>query len=206
MYAAQLMDHDPAGMTSEPAPDAMRSLMHRVAETRDRAAFQSLFVHFGPRLKSFMMRKGAAPELAEELMQETLLTVWTKATLYNPEKASVATWVFTIARNLRIDRLRREPVQHFDDVDDLEISENEAGHAAGAIAQDEHVNARQEEVLIARALETLPEDQAEIIRLSFMDDLSQSEVAERLGLPLGTVKSRTRLAYGKLRQALEGRL
>ncbi len=202
MYAAYRMDHSASDAGETPRPDGMSTLIVRVAEARDRDAFQQLFLHYGPRVRSLMLRKGANADLAEDLMQETMLSVWTKAALYQPSRGSVATWIFTIARNLRIDRLRREAVRHFDDVNDLEISETDAPDT-NVSAQDDLVIASQERDLVAGALADLPAEQAEIIRLSFADDLSQSEIAERLGLPLGTVKSRMRLAYRKLRAALE---
>jgi len=184
----------------------MTSLLVRIAEHRDRDAYQDLFVHFAPRIKGFLMRKGADSELAEELMQDTMLSVWTKASMYRPGRGSASTWIFTIARNLRIDRLRRESVQHFDDVDDLEISEDDTASDVSVVAQDDAVIASQERQLVARAMKDLPSEQAQVIRMSFVDDLSQSDIAERLSLPLGTVKSRMRLAYIKLRQALESEL
>ncbi len=184
----------------------MTSLLVRIAEHRDRDAYQDLFVHFAPRIKGFLMRKGADSELAEELMQDTMLSVWTKASMYHPGRGSASTWIFTIARNLRIDRLRRESVRHFDDVDDLEISEDDTASDVTVVAQDDAVIASQERQLVARAMQDLPSEQAQVIRMSFVDDLSQSDIAERLSLPLGTVKSRMRLAYIKLRQALESEL
>ncbi len=206
MYTAIDM-HEPTSETGPAAQrDAMTDLLVHIGEARDRDAYKALFVHFAPRVKALLMRKGAEPALAEELMQDTMLSVWAKASLYHPGRGSAATWIFTIARNLRIDRLRRESVRHFDDIDDMEIAEDEAGTGNTIVAQDDAVTARQEQVIVTRALAELPSEQADIIRLSFVDDLSQSEIAGRLGLPLGTVKSRMRLAYDKLRHALEGEL
>jgi RNA polymerase sigma-70 factor (ECF subfamily) len=139
MHVALVMQETPSGIGEPAPPDAMSGLMRRIAEARDRDAFRDLFVHYAPRLKSFMLRKGADAELAEELMQETLLAVWSKARLYHPARGSVTTWVFTIARNLRIDRLRRQTVHRFDDIDEFEISEGEGLEAGTVIAQDEAV-------------------------------------------------------------------
>jgi RNA polymerase sigma-70 factor (ECF subfamily) len=86
----------------------LADLLRRVAERGDVEAFRSLFQAYAPRVKSFMMRQGADAGTAEELAQETLLAVWRKARLYSGEKGSASTWIYTIARNLRIDRLRRE--------------------------------------------------------------------------------------------------
>lgn len=173
-----------------------RTLITRVAQNRDRQAFGQLFDHFAPRLKSFMMRKNTSAELAEDLVQEAMIAVWTKAALYEPSKGSVTTWVFTIARNLRIDRIRRDvhmPTTELGDYD--EPSEAPEG--------EELLGRKQEDGLVARALQAIPEEQRQILVLSFVEELPQSEIASKLSIPLGTVKSRMRLAYGHLRRILE---
>lgn len=174
----------------------MAALIDDVANRRSKQAFAALFEHFAPRLKSFMMRKGADPHLAEDLVQDTLLAVWNKASQYSPARGSVSAWVFTIARNLRIDRLRRQGSYQFVDIDDYdEVSDD--------IASDDLLIVDQERTLVRQALNGLPEDQMEIIRMSYIEDLPQSEIAKRLKIPLGTVKSRMRLAYSRLRPKLE---
>ena len=175
-----------------------RCLMKRVSQSHDRLAFSQLFDHFGPRLKSFMMRKNASAELAEDLVQEAMIAVWTKAGLYEPSKGSVTTWVYTIARNLRIDRVRRDvhmPMTELGDYD--EPSEAPEG--------EELLGRKQEDGLVAKALQEIPEEQRQVLLLSFVEDLPQSEIAVKLAIPLGTVKSRMRLAYGHLRRVLETR-
>lgn len=155
-----------------------------------------LFETYAPRVKSYMMRQGADPNTAEELAQETLLTVWRKAALYSDDKGSATTWIFTIARNLRIDRLRREvawqPLP--DDIEQESTSDP---------APDEVVSENERRDKVQAVLAELPADQAEVVTLSYVEGLSHSEIAERLGVPLGTVKSRMRLAYHKIRDALE---
>jgi RNA polymerase sigma-70 factor, ECF subfamily len=176
-----------------------RALIGRVAQSHDRSAFAELFDHFAPRLKSFMMRKNASAELAEDLVQEAMIAVWTKARLYEPSKGSVTTWVFTIARNLRIDRIRRDvhmPTVELGDYD--EPSE--------AVEGEELLGRKQEDGLVAEALKTIPEEQRQVLVLSFIEDMPQSEIALKLSIPLGTVKSRMRLAYGHLRRYLETHL
>ena len=176
-----------------------RSLITRVAQNRDRQAFAQLFDHFAPRLKSFIMRKNTSAELAEDLVQEAMISVWTKAALYEASKGSVTTWVFTIARNLRIDRIRRDvhmPTTELGDYD--EPSEAPEG--------EELLGRKQEDGLVARALQGIPEEQRQILVLSFVEEMPQSEIAEKLSIPLGTVKSRMRLAYGHLRRILEAGL
>jgi RNA polymerase sigma-70 factor, ECF subfamily len=167
------------------------ALLARVAATKDRTAFAGLFDHFAPRVKSFMMRKGASAEQAEDL-----IAVWSKAALYVNERGSVSTWIFTIARNLRIDRLRRERSHQYTDIDDYDAPSNDA-------AQDDALGRLQEDSAIAKALALIPPEQRELLILSYVEDLPQSEIATRLRIPLGTVKSRMRLAYRRMKKMLE---
>tara|TARA_R110000751_G_scaffold146094_1_gene249626 strand:+ start:11764 stop:12357 length:594 start_codon:yes stop_codon:yes gene_type:complete len=181
---------------SVPETDALVLLMSDIAGNRDRDAFKALFMHFGPRIKALMLKSGARPEQAEDIVQIVMMTVWRKVHLYAPERGSVSAWIFTIARNARIDRLRRGSSQAYTDIDDLEIvSEDPDG--------EDNLFASQRTRKVAKALSELPEDQRQIIELAFMEDISQSEIATRLALPLGTVKSRMRLAYAKLKNKLE---
>jgi RNA polymerase sigma-70 factor, ECF subfamily len=174
----------------------MADLLRRVADRSDVEAFRLLYVSFGPRVKSYMMRQGADAETAEELSQETLLTVWRKAPLYAAEKGSASTWIYTIARNLRIDRLRREtPWQ--------ELPEGHDETASDDPTPDEAVSEMERQKRVRSALSSLPSDQHEVVSLSYLDGLSHSEIADKLHLPLGTVKSRMRLAYQKIRDVVE---
>ncbi len=174
----------------------MAGLLGRVAEARDKQAFSELFTHYGPRLKSFMLRKGSPTEEAEDLVQETMIAVWRKAHLYASDKGSVTTWVYTVARNLRIDRYRRNGAVHLTGLDDYD-------EAADDTPSDDVVNRSQEDSLVRAALAELPGEQSEILRLSYIQDMPQSEIAEKLNIPLGTVKSRMRLAYRRMRRGLE---
>ncbi len=176
---------------------SMSDLLSRIANDRSDEAFRSLFKEYAPRVRHYMLRQGAEPDLADELAHETLVTVWRKAALYSAEKGSPATWIFTIARNLRIDRIRRQrPWQELTDE-----------HAASIPSSDEPadsmVEQQQRQVRVQAALRDLPPEQVEVVTLAFIEGLPHSEIAERLSLPLGTVKSRIRLAYSKLRGALE---
>jgi RNA polymerase sigma-70 factor, ECF subfamily len=161
-----------------------------IARTRDRMRFSELFLFFAPRLKAFFLRLGVASGAAEDLAQEVMFTVWRKADYFDPERASAATWIFTIARNLRIDLKRREqkPALTEDDLDYLE--EPDPGEQTLALEREQRVRA---------ALEKLPGEQAEVIRLSFFEDRPHAEIAKSLDIPLGTVKSRIRLAMTRLR-------
>jgi RNA polymerase sigma-70 factor (ECF subfamily) len=179
------------------APDAGRlnALVVAVAASRDRAAFQSLFDHFAPRVKGYLMRLGAGSAVAEDLAQEAMLAVWRKAALFDPAKASAATWIFTIARNLRIDAIRRERRPELDPNDPA--LQPQAGEDA-----DESLDRAKAEDRLRVALAGLPREQSEIIELSFLAEKPHSLIASELGLPLGTVKSRIRLAMARLRLAL----
>jgi RNA polymerase sigma-70 factor (ECF subfamily) len=175
---------------------ALSGYIVRIAERRDRDAFARLFNHFAPRVKSYLLRLGTGAEAAEELAQETLLTVWRRAASFDPSRAAASTWIFTIARNLRIDLSRREGR--------AKPTDDPSGFNPGPPAPDEALSACQDEARIAAALAVLPREQAQVITLAFFADKPHSEIAQDLGLPLGTVKSRLRLAMARLRGALGG--
>ncbi|MGJ3258142.1 MAG: sigma-70 family RNA polymerase sigma factor [Rhodospirillales bacterium] len=176
-------------------PEGATRLMQRIAEDADRQAFEILFGHFAPRVKAYMLKLGTAEALAEDLAQETLLTVWRKSAQFDRSKASPSTWIFTIARNLRIDAFRKISRPELDPNDPALVPEAEE-------AQDDRVNRLQRADVIRDAIKELSGEQAEVIRLSFFEELSHSAIAERLDLPLGTVKSRLRLAFAKIRDAV----
>jgi RNA polymerase sigma-70 factor (ECF subfamily) len=174
----------------------MADLLRRIAERSDPSAFRELYEAFGPRVKAYMIRQGADAGTAEDLAQETLLTVWRKAALYVGDKGSMTTWVFTIARNLRIDRLRREvPWQ--------ELPEERLAQPSDEPLPDEAMAEKERQQRVQSALAALPPEQKEVVALAYLEGLSHSEIAGRLGMPLGTVKSRMRIAYQKIRQTLE---
>jgi len=166
-----------------------------IARGGDRSAFAALFIHFAPRIKTYLTRLGANPAVADDLAQETLLTVWRKAAQFDPAKAEASTWVFTIARNLRIDALRREnfPVAGDDDLAQLPDPSDSAETILDMAARGRRLR---------EALADLPPEQAEIVQLSFFQDKPHSAIESELGIPLGTVKSRLRLAMKRLRGAL----
>ena len=174
------------------APD-LNLLLSRVALDRDRAAFARLFSHFAPRVKAYLLRLGAPAPVAEDLAQEALLSLWRKAHLFDPAKASAATWLFTIARNLRIDAIRREKRPELDPEDFLPQAETLA---------DDGLAQAEDEGRLRQALKLLPPDQIEVVQLSFFADKPHIEIASELGIPLGTVKSRLRLAMARLKRAL----
>jgi RNA polymerase sigma-70 factor (ECF subfamily) len=172
-------------------------LVAAVAERQDRAAFAALFGHFAPRLKAYIRRLGTEDARAEELAQEVMLIVWRRAALYDRAQASVSTWIFTIARNRRIDDLRRERRPEID-ADDPMLVEDPAPQAELVIAQGE-LGRR-----LHAAVAALPEEQAVVLRKNFFEDKPHGAIASELALPLGTVKSRLRLALSKLREAMRG--
>lgn len=168
------------------------ALMARIVATRDKAAFETLFVTFAPKVKSYLMLRGLRPELAEDLAQEALLTIWRKADQFDGTRASLGGWLFTIARNLSIDALRKERSA---------INYALAVHVPPA-AEPSPVGAheaRESQARLREAVADLPPEQMEIIRLCYFDDKPHTQIAAELGLPLGTVKSRLRLAIGRLR-------
>jgi RNA polymerase sigma-70 factor (ECF subfamily) len=178
--------------------DPWARLIEAVARERDRAAFAQLFGHFAPRVKTFMLRSGAGEASAEEVAQETLLTVWRKAALFDPSSAGASAWIFTIARNLRIDAVRRERRGRAHETSDIdaEFLVDDRPRADTALA------ASQAEARVRTALAALPEEQMRCIELSFYQEKAHGEIARLLGIPLGTVKSRLRLAMDRLRSLL----
>lgn len=171
-------------------------LVARVAGEQCRASFAALFEYYAPRLKSYMLRLGADDSQAEELAQEVMVTVWRKAGQYDPAKASVSTWIFRIARNRRIDAHRRLSRPELEPDEPMLRPEDPE-------QPDEIVSRGQDEHAVRAALASLPDEQLLLLQAAFYDGLSHSEIAERFDLPLGTVKSRIRLAFNKLRGQLD---
>ncbi len=178
------------------SPSEFAALVAAITETRDRKAFACLFDYFVPRLQAYLLRQGADSALAEEIAQDTMVVLWRKSALFDPAKSSLSTWLYRIARNRRIDLLRRDrttlvepddPV--FDIVDETDI--------------EGEMDATQREAAVRIAMGDLPEEQLSLVRLAFFEGLSHSQISEITGLPLGTVKSRIRLAFTRLRRTLE---
>lgn len=166
-----------------------------VASDRDEAAFAALFSHYGPRIKAFLMRTGTDAAIAEELTQEAMVSVWRKAVQFDPSRAGASAWVYAIARNLRIDMLRRERRPELDPNDPALVPEPEE-------SADRKVGRLQDEEKLRQAMADLPDDQAQVVRLSFYEDKPHAAIADELGLPLGTVKSRLRLAFRRIRKVV----
>lgn len=179
-----------------PESDPFADLMTRIAAHGDRAAYALLFDHYAPRVKGYLARLGLEPGRAEDLTQDVMVVVWRKAGTFDRRKATVSTWIFRIARNRRIDLFRRERTATLDPADP-QLSPD------ALPPPDAGVQAAQRDVQVAAALADLPPEQREMVRAAFYEDLTHSEIAERFGLALGTVKSRLRLAFEKLRLRLE---
>ena len=182
-------------IVSAPAPADMTALLVRIAREKDKPSFATLFQYYAPRVKAYLVRQGAESAIAEELAQEALLVAWRKADRFDPTKASAGTWIFTIARNLRIDAFRKTSRPEFDPQDPALVPDE-------ARAPDDALQVEQTRRRIRDVLTLLPKEQAAVIQLSFFEDKSHSDIAAQLAVPLGTVKSRLRLAMGRLRTVL----
>ena len=167
--------------------------MIAIKDHRDKEAFAEVFNYFAPRVKAFLMKGGAEATLAEECTQEAMITLWNKAALFDPSRASVSTWVFTIARNKKIDMLRRRNRPEPEELPWGPEPEPQAG---------DMIELQQETDRLAAAIAELPEKQRDIIQRAFYGDLTHQELSDQTGLPLGTIKSRIRLALERLRHSL----
>ena len=171
-------------------------LLLRVGSDRDRFAFKKLYEHFAPRLKSFLLRIGSDLSAAEEICQESMIMVWRRAETFNPDSAGASTWIFTIARNKRIDKLRKDnrPLPDLNDPSFFQIPVDKS---------DDILQRVEEEKKITNALKNLPPEQAKLILSAYYEEKSHRKIADETNLPLGTVKSRIRLAINRLRSQLE---
>lgn len=183
-------------MEGDPAAVGFDDLLVAVGKTRSRDAFVRLFEHYAPRVKSFLMKGGLSPEQADEVAQETMLAVWQKAPAFDPQKAGAGTWIFTIARNRRID-LQRKGWR------DVPLPDYMDFPTAAKDAPDITAGDAQGSRILGAAIESLPPEQADLIRKVYFEDKTQNDIAAETGIPLGTVKSRIRLALGKLRDTMK---
>ena len=185
-------------MTREtPEPLDIHALVSAVAERGDKRAFALLFDHFAPRVKAYLIRFGCGNGEAEDIAQDVMTVLWRKAAMFDVNKASLATWLYRIARNRRIDALRRERAAH------LEGAHLDLTEIYGCEDPEGRIDLQNVELRVRAFLEALPEEQKIPVRLAFFDGLSHSDVAAKMKLPLGTVKSRIRLGFARLRRDLE---
>jgi RNA polymerase sigma-70 factor (ECF subfamily) len=171
---------------------SFEDLIIAIGATGDRSAFAALFAHFAPRVKAYLMRTGSDSSGADELTQEVMLLVWRKAARYDPAQSNAATWIYTIARNKRIDKFRRERPVAFDLDDPTLTPEPER-------LPDHRLETAEQARILTAAIGSLPEEQAALLKLAFYEGKSHSVIAAEAKLPLGTVKSRLRLALARLR-------
>ena len=173
----------------------MTARMLAVRDHRDRAAFSALFDHFAPRLKGFLMRKGATAAEAEEIVQDVMLTLWRRADLYDPHRAPVSAWIYQIARNRHIDVIRKErrPVP-----EELAYEPEPERDASQIMAMD------QETGLLQQAIARLNPDQRAMVERAYLGEMTHQQISAQTGLPLGTIKSRIRLGLERLRYELKG--
>lgn len=180
---------------SRPAPrDPWVDLVARIAKDEDSAAFAEVFRHFAPRVKGFLMKSGASDHMAEECAQDVMATLWQKAHQFDPSRASVSTWIFTIARNRQIDMIRKQRRPEPEELTWGPEAEPD---------QADIMEMQQEATRLGQAIAALPEKQRALVHQAYFGDLSHSEIAAQTGLPLGTIKSRIRLALDRLRHAMK---
>lgn len=176
-------------------PDEQTALLIAVKESRDKAAFARLFDHFAPRLKAMLMHSNRSAAEADDVLQDVMLTIWRKARLFDPERASASAWIYRVARNRMIDIIRKEsraiPPELFETQDTGDSQSVEFGRAEEATA-------------LREALARLPDAQRVLIERAYLGELTHQEITRDTGLPVGTVKSRIRLGLEKLRHELKG--
>lgn len=194
-----LINRNGAMKTDEPNPiaDELAALMMKVANNRCKTSFAKLFSHFSPKINSFGVQRLSTQGLAMDLVQETMTRVWTKAHLYNVDKAAVSTWVFTIMRNQCFDMLRK--VQH--------NREDSFGDDIWPLFESDDAEHSDEDFLLSATLlqhvKELPPLQRQVVQGIYMQELTQQELADKLNIPIGTVKSRLRLGLEKLKSFME---
>lgn len=171
-------------------------LIKAVAQKRDKEAYTELFDYYAPRINAYLLKTGCSTDFAEEIAQDVMITLWRKADRFDAAKANLSTWIFRVARNRRIDLLRRIHLQQVDN--DIPEMEDETCENP-----DENLDLKKRQMCVQNVLKRIPKDQLDLIRMSFFSDLSHNQIAIETGLPLGTVKSRIRLAFAKLRKELE---
>ena len=195
-FNGRMTEQDQPVPPSDRHEPPLTELLTAVATARDRTAFSALFAYFAPRIKAYLLRSGCEAGTAEEIAQEVMITVWRRAETFDSSQASASTWVFTIARNKRIDAFRRNRRPEYDPDDPALVP-------AELVAADSRIEADQAAKRLRAAMNDLPPEQRDLLRMAYFDDKPHSAIAEARDLPLGTVKSRIRLALTKLRKDLK---
>jgi len=186
------------GLQSEPRPKVpdFVACIFRIANDRDQSAFELLFRYFAPRIKSYCLKLGAGACTAEEITQEAMVSIWRNAAQFDPSKAAPSTWIFTIARNLAIDRFRKSRRPQFDYSDPALVPDE-------PLTPDRLIERTELQENVRQIMDALSSNERKVLMLSYFENLSHFEISRRLSLPVGTVKSRIRLAFGKMRSKLE---
>ncbi|MEL6416213.1 MAG: sigma-70 family RNA polymerase sigma factor [Pseudomonadota bacterium] len=175
---------------------AHSAALERLRDTQDRLAFEELYVYFAPRLIVFFERRGLEPRRSQEIMQDVMAKIWEKAPLFDASKASAPTWIFTLARNQLIDVIRKEKRSEIDYTDPA-LKPHEPA------SPDQALQSKERELALQKAIASLPEDQAVVLTGIYIDGMKQAALADKLGIPLNTIKSRLRLALNKIRTSME---
>jgi RNA polymerase sigma-70 factor (ECF subfamily) len=173
------------------------ALVGRIVASADRQAFILLFDYYAPRINAYLQRLGSDKASAEEMTQDVMLVLWRKAHLFDASKSQLGTWLYRIARNRRIDLGRRGRF------DILDMDDHVLNIADDTDSVDKQMDMEERAEYVRQAIAALPNDQRDLVQLSFYEHLSHADISARTGLPLGTVKSRIRLAFTRLRRALE---
>lgn len=184
-------DPEPAQSMGEELSGCIKA----IAENQDRGAFSRLFRLMAPRIKAYCLKRGSNPMAAEETAQETMIQVWRRASQFDPAKASATTWIFSIARNKRIDHFRKEQRPAITAEDLLQGMPD-------PVSADEKMETSEIEKILVENMQGLSTDQIDVIHKAFFEDKTHQVIAQELDLPLGTVKSRIRLALAKLRTSM----
>ena len=176
--------------------DDLTLCVELIGRNQDKLAFNSIFRYFAPRLKSFLVKAGSTDSQAEEVIQEVMIAVWTKSSTYDSSKSSVSTWIYTIARNKRIDKIRKEKRHYLSESDEgLEIPVDST--------QEKEIFSAQVSNSLKKYMSNLPEEQSRLLKLSYFYNKTHADISAELKIPLGTVKSRIRLALTKMRHLVE---
>jgi len=176
--------------------DDLTLCLELIGKNQDKLAFNNIFRYFAPRLKSFLVKAGSTDSQAEEVIQEVMIAVWTKSSTYDSTKSSVSTWIYTIARNKRIDKIRKEKRHYLSESDEgLEIPVDST--------QEKEIFSAQVSNSLKKYMSNLPEEQSKLLKLSYFYNKTHADISEELKIPLGTVKSRIRLALTKMRHLVE---
>ena len=191
-----VMRHSTVKKSSDIAENDLGNYLRDIGENQDRIAVSNIFKHFAPTLKSLLVKPGWTQVQAEEIIQEVMIAVWTKSSMYDKSKSSVSTWIYTIAKNKRIDKIRKETRHNT-------VESDESLEIPVPSVQEEQLLSSEVTEKIHHSLQFLPKEQAELLKLSYFYEKTHSDIAKDLSLPLGTVKSRIRLALSKMKNLVE---